>query len=186
MNELRNFISFDAIKHHHKYVLNIIEDSKKKNLETDQIIFKIKSIPNNILDLYIGALDAQTILSQIFLQLESNNILNKKDYEIWIFKTGYKLLKLSDNSYWVLRLGKNDEKFIHLHPAHKGEQSIRLKGSAWKTAVMTAIKLDLNSKHINLLNKVNFTRTQYLGLSPIKEIISGSSLYLSLRLMGLK
>lgn len=185
MNELKNFISFNAIKHHHKYVLGIIEDSKKKSLNTDQIIFDIQSIPNNILDLYIGNIVVEKILSQLLKQLESNNILSKKNYENWIFKPGYKILKLSDDSYWVFRLGKNDNKFIHIHPAHKGKQTIRLKGSAWKTAVMTALKQDQNSGQINLLNKVNYTRTRYLRLSPLKEIISNSSLYISLKLVGM-
>ncbi len=146
---------------------------------------EIRNIGNNIMDLYVGQLSANVIISEIFDKLVKENIFDKNKFEDYLSNNGYKIIEISDKSKWILRSGNKENAYIHIHPSRSGENTLRITGSAWKTAITLALFNETIMEHLNLLEKVNFVRTRYLGLSPVKKIISGSSLDKSLELFDI-
>jgi hypothetical protein len=179
-------LSFNSIKHHllfaRQMIAGLTENETNKDLKA--ILNEIKKIGNNILDLYIGKLAINEIFNEIVFQLNSLQIEEKNDFVKWLSPSGYKTLELSDNSMWILRYRIKDDSFVHIHPARYGKHVIRITGSAWKTALTIAIlKNKIPGKLIDSIDKINFVRTHFLKLSPVKKIVAGSNLDNTLKLL---
>jgi hypothetical protein len=182
----QNALSFDAFKHHLQFARQMIfglsEITTEKDL--DAILVKIKQTGNNVLDLYIGSMTVEEICKGIIFQLNSFQFAGKNDYVKWIEPLGYRTLELSDNSFWILRFGIKDDAYIHVHPAKYGTNVIRITGSAWKTALATAIFYNRIPEQLTDLKlKINYVRSYFLDMSPVKKIIPGSNLETALKLL---
>jgi hypothetical protein len=178
--------SFNAYKHHLLFVRHLINDLSEKKISRNIISFldEIRQIGNNVMDLYSGNLTVKEILKEVENHVNPFRYDDKRDYKQWMGNPDYKTLKLSDNSYWILRVGLKDEAFIHIHPARYGEHITRLTGSAWKTAMAVAlIKNKIPANHADMLSGINFVRTNHLDLPPVKKIIPGSNLERALKLL---
>ena len=151
--------------------------------ELMQFFGEINVIGNNVLDLYIGNLTSAQIIEELTIKLESANIFNKESFELYLGNDGYKNIKLSDGSQWILRLANMKQKFIHVHPSRSGKFTTRISGAAWKTAI-TFILFEKEISNLGvLLNKVNFIRTKYLKLSPVKMFRSNSNILKTIGLL---
>jgi hypothetical protein len=116
----------------------------------------------------LGSLSVNEIINQVENYLSGNNFLKALSFKQWIGAKEYKVLELRDKSSWVLRLGKNEEQYIHIHPARKGLHTIRIKGSAWKTALLLSILNDQHKQVELKISEINHLRSLYLDLSPLK------------------
>jgi len=182
----QNALSFDALKHHLQYARHIIVNHSEITTEKDldAILVKIKQTGNNVMDLYIGNMTVEEISKDIIFQLNSFQVADKNDFIKWLGSSGYKTLELSDNSFWILRFGIKDDSYIHVHPAKYGKNVIRITGSAWKTALTKAIFYNKIPKQLTDLKlKINYVRSHFLDMSPVKKIISGSNLETTLKLL---
>ncbi len=157
-------VKFNAFKHHKGYFLDFI-----KKDETGTILKYLNTMCNNYIDYYTGILEPEEICNEILTILKTLGHFEMEEFKKWISKpNGYELIKLHDNSEWILRMGDDPEFYIHIHPARSGESTIRIKGSTLKTAF--AIKNYLY-KDESLLNLVEINKARELvGLSPVKNI----------------
>ena len=109
--------------------------------------------------------------SQILEHLTSLGVDSFKSYrELLEQRDHYHTLVLSDHSGWVLRMGKVEEKFIHLHPARNSPHTIRITACAMKTAVAMIYEAKNRATHGYELDVVNAMRDRYLGLPPVKKL----------------
>lgn len=180
----RPYIAVNFYKHHLQFVKNILFLTDKENGNIEPILQQIRSIGNNVLDLYTGNLTAEEIKDDLALKLFHQNITNEIEFNYWLGSAQYKTIVLRDESIWVLRQGIQGEGFVHAHPARTGKNVMRITGSAWKTAfALVLLKKGLPKQCCSLQEKVNYIRTKYLEMSPVKKIVLGSNLEIAIKLL---
>jgi hypothetical protein len=162
-------ITFNPLKHHKNYILDKISDwHQLKEEEIQSILFKIGS---NLIDLYIGDLSVQSIFNEVQEQFTINSKLGKDEFTKWLQPKGFKKIRLSDESEWVVRLSDNSEKYVHIHPGKYSKNTIRVRASSLKTVIAIKIQQSLNVQEEKItVQKVNQIRNDFLSLSPIKQL----------------
>jgi hypothetical protein len=168
-------ITFNAHKHHFRFLFQQTEIWK--NLEWKAVEQELLAIGENLIDLYTGDLTVEDICTEISNFFNISNINDKISFTDWLQQMEYRKIELSDSSYWVVKEGKDNERFIHIHPAKHSPHSIRVRASTLKTVVALMVynrdKLQRMSEN---LQTVNHIRTEYLKLSPIKSLQSGKGI----------
>ena len=140
------------------------------------------------MDLYYGKHSPKEIAEQIIQQLEEKNIRSEKSYNYWLNQRedNYQLMRLSDKSVWTFRKGKEESRYIHIHPGRYSPHTRRVKALTLKTAIFFLCYeriADTDSPEIELINKI---RSEYLNESPLKTISAESGLGKLLNLLGSK
>jgi len=157
-------IRFNPFKHHRNYILNVLESDT-----TEVIMGLLDPVCNNYIDIYTGSMTPWTIGLAIIDVLKSNHVFENGDFSRWVdSKSGYRQIALDDGSEWVVRKSVEKERYIHLHPAHTGQHSIRFKGSTLKTAYLFKSRFSDREESLSL-EKVNQVRLR-IGLSPVKKL----------------
>jgi hypothetical protein len=157
-------IRFNPLKHHRNYMLNALA-----SVSPEEIIGLLEPVCNNYNDVYTGALSPTAIGKEIIRILTKEKVLRKDDFARWLQgNNGYRKLSLEDGSEWIVRLGNEDERYIHLHPSRDGKHTVRFKGSSLKTVFLIKA-LQKGSNEPILLENVNQARL-LIGLSPIKKL----------------
>jgi hypothetical protein len=157
-------IRFNSLKHHRNYILHILE-----NTNPELIISLLDPVCNNYTDIYTGTMTPEAICLEVVDKLKSDLVFQANDFARWVdSKSGYRQIKLRDQSEWVVRKSNETERYIHLHPAREGWFTIRFKGSTLKTAYLLKAGFS-NLPELPSLEKVNRARMQ-VGLSPVKRL----------------
>ena len=157
-------IRFNPLKHHRNFMLN-----RLANLSPEEISSLLEPVCNNYNDVYTGGLSPTAIGEGIIRILTDEKVLRKTDFARWLqSNNGYRKLSLEDGSEWIVRLGNEDERYIHLHPSRDGKHTVRFKGSSLKTVFLMKT-MQKDSAETITLEKVNQARL-LVGLSPIKKL----------------
>ena len=176
---------FNPWKHHlhwvQSYLYHVLNHPGDLKLR-DGIIKNVNFINSNHVDIYTGLLTTEQLILGISEELKKLGIEYRDGFASWIGEWGFKLVTLSDGSFWVLRSGKDDELYIHIHPSRISPNMIRIHGNSWKTAVVTKIfyphLVDMDSAVINEV------RVKHLNLSPIKKLNECQRLLRAMKLLG--
>lgn len=157
-------IRFNPFKHHQNCIRSVLE-----NDSPDSIINLLDPLCNNYIDLYTGLMSPREIGLKVIQILQSNHAFEFDDFCRWVdSRNGYRQISLNDNSEWVVRKSFEEERFIHLHPAHSGLHAVRFKGSTLKTVIMLK-SIFKDRKEWPSLETVNQVRLK-TGLSPVKKL----------------
>jgi|WetSurMetagenome_2_1015567.scaffolds.fasta_scaffold84639_2 hypothetical protein len=169
-NQIPGPISFNPFKHHRNYIMELLDNLTQPELKT-----LLLSVNDNYIDIYTGHLSTEAICLAVLAFLEENMVPDEIAFKNWIAASGgYRLVKLKDQSEWIIRKGNEKEKFIHLHPAKTGSHSIRFKGSTLKTIYQ--LKIGFPEKfYTPSLELINRARIE-IGLSPIKKLEPGKGI----------
>ncbi|MEH0156587.1 hypothetical protein V6R21_20730 [Limibacter armeniacum] len=129
-------------------------------------------------DIYIGELSVGDIVGEVRTYLKDKCQLEEEAYKDWLYGEGhdYRMVQLSDDSVWTLRLGAEQGLFIHLHPARDVPSSVRVKAITLKTAILTlvmALKEDKDPYDVDLINSV---RRTFLQAPPVQKLREGRGL----------
>lgn len=160
-------ITFNPYKHHFHFLLDEIKDWNTP----EQINGKLLPIGNNLTDFYLGELSVSTICNECKAHFEQLRITNKAAFKAWLGKSAWKKINLSDDSDWLIKMGDQKDRYIHLHPAKFSKHTIRVRATTLKTvlALVATSTAKSESAAANLL-AVNKIRTEILGLSPVKSL----------------
>jgi hypothetical protein len=170
-------INFNCWKHHSGFIKQQI---KLYSRTSEQIQLKkhLLIIGESKMDLYFGKLSPSEISRQIISYLKKEKSFSFDRYTDLLSKDGknYKLIQLSDKSSWTLRLGENQERYVHIHPARYSPHTIRVKATTLKTVIL--ILCFEQAKEIGSFNTeiVNNIRKKYLKEPPLKSISKASGL----------
>ena len=176
-NLLPSPINFNCWKHHAGYIKEQI-----KNISIKSDIFLLKKhllkIGESQMDLYFGKLTPTEISRQIISHQKKAKILEPDKYINWLKEErgDYKLVQLSDSSIWTLRLGEDRERYVHIHPGRYSPQTIRVKATTLKTAILILYFEQVADVEIVNANAINQIRKEYLNEPPIKSLSSASGL----------
>lgn len=169
MNHLRSNIRYNTIKHHACTFSEALERWRSSGLA--KAIEEIQTLGTNQIDIYTGQLTPCQVMDQISRLLTDKKILSRAMLQVWLGKTGYKTITLSDGSRWVIREGTDLDKFIHVHPGCNQPMIRRVRASHLKTALLLCM---VNPNHTTADSEwdtayLNEIRTAYLELSPVRS-----------------
>lgn len=160
-------------KHH----LGFIKEQIQKIIPGEEKCFKdiqncLLKIGESQMDLYLGGLSPSEIAGQVIKSVKKDNIFVHNDYKLWIASQGkeYRLITLSDDSIWTLRIGADKERYIHIHPARNTYNTIRVKATTLKTVILVLTWIKINGGVLNDLTIINKVRKDYLSEPPVKNI----------------
>lgn len=170
-------VNFNCWKHHAGFIKEKIKTFSKKS---DIILLKkhLLKIGESQMDLYFGTFTTQDISKQIITHLKKEKILEPDKYINWLREENndHKLVQLSDNSIWILRLGENKERFVHIHPGRYSLHTTRVKATTLKTAILVlCFERTCELEMINA-EAINQIRKQYLNEPPIKSFSSADGI----------
>jgi hypothetical protein len=164
-------------KHHAGFIKKQIDSIRKiKGLE--KLKSHILKIGESQMDLYIGKHSPQKISDQILNTLHQNKIFEFEQYKNWLLKeeNNYRHIELKDKSIWILRLGDDISRYVHIHPARYSPHTIRVKATTLKTAIFLLCFEHLGKITSFETETVNQIRRDYLNESALKSFSSASGL----------
>lgn len=184
--EIKPPFIFNPWKHHRTFVRERIRFYIAGSEESIPRLKKeLKLIGKSQTDFYYGNLNMLKIFREISIFLVKNEKLKREQYIEWIKaeKLQYKKIDLSDGSKWILRIGSEDEKYVHFHPGRYSVFTVRIKASTLKTAVATAIWSGIYNAASNDIRTVNESRQSLLSLPPVKNFSVNKSIEKIIRLL---
>jgi len=170
-------LTFNCWKHHSGFIKNQIEFYRGEKISVEELQKTLLVIGESQMDLYVGELSPLKICDEIVSKLKSTGVLAFEAYKKWLFekRNEYKLIEISDNSVWTLRLGNKREKYIHIHPGRYSPITLRVKALTLKTAI--AVLIINYEKNFPLMNtlQINDVRKKILNSPPVKKVSSNSA-----------
>lgn len=164
---------FNTYKHHFEFIREFIHQAKNQALDEEEVKSIFLKMGRLMIDLYHGNLTPVNISDEIKKHLESIACFEENRYTNFILKSPkkYKTIGLSDGSNWTLLVGRDYERYIHLHPSRGSKHTIRIKAIALKTAICIKVFYDQKLSSNNLVEIANEIRIKYLDEAPIKNEI---------------
>ncbi len=143
--------------------------------ELSQLQSALKPIGTNLMDFYYGSLSLEEIYHELRQQLQAIQCWEATAFSQWLeAKQGFQTIALSDDSTWVLRQGNSAQYYIHLHPGRYSPHTIRIKATSLKTAIAVRVLVQRQAPPLDLAT-LNHLRSEYLGLSPVKNLLGNQS-----------
>lgn len=160
-------------KHHAATLRRRIQETTQTG-DLSGLAGELVIIGNELMDLYLAALAPAEIGQQVVGQLSANKTLDLDNYRARVQAGGgYRLIDLSETSRWVLRLGDEADRYIHVHPGRYSPLTRRVRANVLKTAVMVLAYVRVHGGDPMDVTLVNDVRRQYLSLAPIGKDLAG-------------
>jgi hypothetical protein len=104
----------------------------------DRLPAQLRVIGTDLMDIYVGALSAGGIAEDLIRQVQAHTPLERAGYRSWLEQSrGFRLLTIAeDQSRWVLRLGDDEQRFVHIHPGRGSPETRRVRANVLKTAIL--------------------------------------------------
>jgi hypothetical protein len=126
------------------------------------------------MDLYVGRSSPAEIAALILTKLAGDALLAPDAYRAWVEADGgYRVLTLPDGCNWVLRMGEEDGRYVHVHPGRWAPQTRRVRANVLKTAVLVLADAARHGGDPLDLARVNRLRVEHLGLAPMGRALDG-------------
>jgi hypothetical protein len=160
---------FNPLKHHLEFIRQFVEERIASDNRTDTavVLKELRHIGTSVMDVYSGTLGVNTILNEILLSLESQNLISELSFGEWTGKGffDYKKILLTDGSEWALKYHNDRMRFVHMFPARESMHTFRVKANTLKSAIIYSIVIGKDFISAEDLNRAR----KFLGLSPVKE-----------------
>jgi hypothetical protein len=131
---------------------------------------RIAVLGTKLMDLYTGVLSPRELSTHVLDELHSAGRLELDAYRAWLIgQDKYAVITLPDESRWVLRLGDEQDRYIHLHPGRWSPNSIRVRANVLKTAFVVLAHVGIFGGDPMDRGLVNAVRMEYLGISPLGQ-----------------
>jgi len=178
-------ILFNFWKHHLYFLLAEIKKKPDKNV-IEFLKIQMRKIGNSTTDLYTGNMNITEIAEFCIAKLKKMHRFRKDTYLKWLNTSpeAYQQLNFPDGSVWILKIGIEEGRHIHIHPGRNVPHTLRVKANILKTAYLAnlfAFEDNISPLDINLINRI---RAEILGLSPIKFVTMNQDLGKVIYLFG--
>ncbi|MFO0880643.1 MAG: hypothetical protein U0840_25125 [Gemmataceae bacterium] len=132
---------------------------------------RLSLVGTRLMDLYVGELTPRDLSAWVVSQLRAIDRLPLESYRSWLLAgEEYTLFThQADGSRWVLRLGDEKDRYIHLHPGRASPQTVRVRANILKTAFLVLCRAGIELSDPQDSSRINAVRREYLGLSPIGD-----------------
>jgi hypothetical protein len=179
-------ISLNTWKHHAgalRHQIAVI--SREGEPALAQLPARLRLIGTDLMDLYTGVLPPAAIATRILAFLKSEGKPDPAAYRAWLEENrGFRSLALTDDtSCWVLRLGVQGDRYVHVHPGRWTPLTQRVRANVLKTAIMLLAHIGVHGGDPRDIELINRVRSHYLQLSPIKALAAEQGLGLIIDLL---
>ncbi len=176
---------FNFWKHHLFFLLNEIKTASLE-FEHDDLRSSMKKIGNSTTDLYTGDLSIPEISEFCKSKLIEDSRFEKDTYIKWIKQHPeyYREMIFPDQSVWILKIGVEEERHIHIHPGRNVLHTVRVKANILKTAYLANLFAYKYQKSPMDIDLINLLRNDILDLSPIKFVTMNHDLGKIIYLFG--
>jgi len=178
-------VAFNCWKHHAGFIKSQIKSFCAAKISEEKLRNILLVIGGSQMDIYLGKLSPQKICDEVVSKLKSAGVLSFEEYKKWLYEEGkeYKLMKISDGSVWTLRLGKQERRYVHIHPGRYSPKTIRIKALTLKTAIAALIKYESKLQLIDTA-RINEVRIKILNSPPVKKVSSNSAVTKAINLLS--
>lgn len=168
-------VLLNAWKHHAAALRWRIDEAAAGPAGLQTLADAVVVIGAELMDLYTGRLSPAEIAAKVIAALEADNRLSRDAYRAWLEAGGgYRVIEFAeDASRWVLRLGDEAGRYVHVHPARWAPYTRRVRANVLKTAVLALAYARLHSGDPSERALVNRVRKEYLGLAPLGNGLAG-------------
>lgn len=127
------------------------------------------------MDLYTGRMTPRAIADQVLSALRDDSRLSLESFRPWLEAGGgYRVLTFpGDGSRWVLRLGNDPARYVHVHAGRRSPDTRRVRTNVLKTAVLVLAYVAVRGGDPLDAALVNDVRRRYLGLPPMGSELTG-------------
>src|SRR5947209_775435 len=132
-------VLFNAWKHHAGFLRQRVGEAVAAGaLALDALARQLVVIGTELMDLYTGRLSPALIAGGVAAQLRAEHRLGLEAFRAWVTaEGGYRVLTFpEDASRWVLRLGDEAGRYVHVHPGRWAPHTRRVRANVLKTAVL--------------------------------------------------
>ena len=171
-------VTLNCWKHHAGFIKNQINLLQKNRVSKVELRKLLLTIGESQMDLYLGILNPKEVANEIINNLKHFSINNCSNYDNWLSEDGkgYKQMGISDSSVWALRLGKQEERYIHIHPGRYSPVTLRVKAITLKSTIAVKVLTQKeNYEHLDL-KSINEVRKMFLKLPPLKSLSPSSGI----------
>src|SRR5436305_5348976 len=136
--EVPSPVLFNTWKHHAGALRARIREVAADGAALRELAARMVVIGTELMDLYIGRLTPPEIAARVLADLKAAGRLALGTYRSWVEgQGGYAVLTFpEDGSRWVLRLGDEGDRYVHVHPGRWSPATLRVRANVPKTAVM--------------------------------------------------
>jgi hypothetical protein len=169
-------VLFNTWKHHAAFLrLQIQAASAAGDAGLDTLAARLVVVGTELMDLYTGRLSPADIGAAVVAELRAQKRLDLPAFRAWVAaEGGYRVLTFAaDGSRWVLRLGDEGDRYVHVHPARWAPQTCRVRANVLKTAVLVLAHGGVHGGDPLDRAHVNEVRRRYLGLAPVGKELAG-------------
>ncbi len=162
---------------HHAGALRLRIASCRDDADLGSLAGQLVVIGTELMDLYTGQLTPGDIAAKVIATLQTEQRLELEAFRTWILAAGgYRVLTFADQTQWVLRLGPEADRFVHVHPGRWAPETRRVRANVLKTAVMVLAHVRVHGGDPEDVALVNQVRQKHLGLSPIRALAGDQGL----------
>ena len=169
-------VLFNAYKHHAGFLrerIRLAVAAGQAGLQplADALVV----VGTKLMDLYHGPFSPREIAERVMANLRATGREALVAFRTWVESGGgYQSMEFpEDMSRWVLRMGDEEDRFIHAHPARYSPFAVRVRANVLTTAVLALAHTGVNGGDPLSRSVVNCVRRDYLGLAPIGRDPSG-------------
>lgn len=163
---------FNPLKHHLGYIRRFITEAIGLKPDDGELQEILSGIGAPMTDIYFGELSVYEILDTTSTMLKEQEVISLSSYREWLNNEKlYRFLELPDASKWIFLEGRNEERYIHFHPAKYSEFTFRVRGSTLRTVIAVKIKGADQPENWFNVSFVNEIRSSLLSLSPVKHVV---------------
>jgi hypothetical protein len=131
---------------------------------------RLAVLGTKLMDVYTGPLTPRDISQRIREILHGAGRLELDPFRTWVTAQGdYAVVPLEDGSRWVLRLGDEASRYVHLHPGRWSPATIRVRANVLKTAFLVVTHVRIFGGDPLDVEVINEVRREHLGLSPLGQ-----------------
>jgi hypothetical protein len=138
---------------------------------------RLAVLGSRLMDLYTGPLSPRDLSAWVVQHLQAEGRLELSAYRAWLLtQNDYAVVdNPQEGSRWVLRLGDETGRYVHLHPARWSPLSVRVRANVLKTAFLGVAHARVHGGDPSDRVVLNEVRRDYLGLSPLGQDPEGDA-----------
>lgn len=130
---------------------------------------RLAILGTRLMDLYTGSLTPRDLSGWVIDHLQQLDLLDLERYRYRLLQSGDYLVFThpQEGSRWVLRLGDESDRYVHLHPGRWSEHTVRVRANVLKTAFLVLCFTGIHGGNPTDREVINQVRRDHLGLSPL-------------------
>jgi hypothetical protein len=173
LTEVPTPVLFNTWKHHAGAIRQRVQGlASQGETALRELAKQLVVIGSELMDLYTGTLTPVAIAEKVLADLRHQHRLEPVAYKTWLAASGgYGVVTFpEDGTRWVLRMGEEDGRYVHLHPGRWAVQTRRVRANVLKTAIMVHAHVAVHGGDAYKVSRINAVRQEFLDLSPIARL----------------